>query len=105
MQISPMGAKLLHTDRQANTTKLTVAFRNFANAPENEGECMIQATKYHIWKICVPHTRLRYSNVAEMKRKHKILNLENISQAYGFRAGLPPENRSFFQRKVTRSDP
>jgi hypothetical protein len=38
MKIHPMGAELFHTerqmDRQTNTTKLTVAFRNFANAPK-----------------------------------------------------------------------
>jgi hypothetical protein len=50
-----MGAKLLHADRQTNMTKLIVAFRNFANAPENEGECMIQATEYNIWKIILDY--------------------------------------------------
>jgi len=80
-------------------TKLTVAFRNFANAPEDEGERKIQATKYRIWKICVPHTRVRFSSVAEMKWKHNTHNLENMSQAYGSRAAVPPENRSFSKWK------
>jgi hypothetical protein len=37
MKIRPVGAELLHADRQkerqTDTTKLTVDFRNFANAP------------------------------------------------------------------------
>jgi hypothetical protein len=41
MKIRPVTAELFHadgrTDRQADMTKLIVAFRNFANAPKNEG--------------------------------------------------------------------
>ena len=32
MKIRPLGAKLFHADRRTDTTKLIVAFRNFANA-------------------------------------------------------------------------
>ena len=39
MKIRPLGAELFHADeqqqdRQTDMTKLTVAFGNFANAPE-----------------------------------------------------------------------
>jgi len=34
MKISPLGAELFLADRQTNMTKLTIAFRNFANAPK-----------------------------------------------------------------------
>jgi len=34
MNIRPMGAELSHADGRAETAKLIVAFRNFANAPE-----------------------------------------------------------------------
>jgi len=38
MKIRPVGAELFHadgrTDRRSDMTKLIVAFRNFANAPE-----------------------------------------------------------------------
>ena len=33
MKIRPLGAELFHADRQTDMTKLIVAFRNFANAP------------------------------------------------------------------------
>jgi hypothetical protein len=33
MKIRPVGAELLHADGQTDMTKLIVAFRNFANAP------------------------------------------------------------------------
>jgi len=38
MTICPVGAELFHAngrDRRTDMTKLTVAFRNFANAPRN----------------------------------------------------------------------
>jgi len=35
MKIRPMGAELFRADAQTDTTKRIVAFRNFANAPEN----------------------------------------------------------------------
>ena len=35
MKICPVGAQLLHADRWTDTTKLTVALCNFANAPKN----------------------------------------------------------------------
>ena len=31
----PVGAELLHADGQTDMTKVTVDFRNFANAPKN----------------------------------------------------------------------
>jgi hypothetical protein len=34
MKIRPVGANLLHADRQTDIMKLIVAFRNFANAPK-----------------------------------------------------------------------
>ena len=34
MKIRPVGAELFHADRRTGMTKLTVAFRNFANAPK-----------------------------------------------------------------------
>jgi hypothetical protein len=36
MKIRRMGAQLIHADGQTYFTKLTVAFRDFANAPKNE---------------------------------------------------------------------
>ena len=34
-EIHPLGAELLHADRQTDMTNLIVAFRKFANAPKN----------------------------------------------------------------------
>jgi hypothetical protein len=34
MKIRPVGAKIFHADERTDTTKVTVAFRSFANAPE-----------------------------------------------------------------------
>jgi len=36
MRSRPVGAEMFHADRQTDMTKLTVAFRNFANAPKND---------------------------------------------------------------------
>ena len=35
MKMSPVGAELFHADGRTDMKKLIVAFRNFANAPEN----------------------------------------------------------------------
>jgi hypothetical protein len=35
MKIRPLGAELFHADGRTDTTKLKVAFRNFAKAPKN----------------------------------------------------------------------
>jgi hypothetical protein len=35
MKISPVEAELYHADERTDTTKLTLAFRNFANAHKN----------------------------------------------------------------------
>jgi hypothetical protein len=35
MKIRPVGGELFHADGQTEITKLTVAFRNFVNAPNN----------------------------------------------------------------------
>ena len=35
MKIRPLGAELFHADRRTDMTKLIVAFRNYANAPNN----------------------------------------------------------------------
>jgi len=35
MKFRPVGAKLFHADGETNITKLTVAIRNFTNAPKN----------------------------------------------------------------------
>jgi hypothetical protein len=36
MKNRSLGAELFHADGQADETKITVAFRNFANAPNNQ---------------------------------------------------------------------
>jgi len=36
VKIRPVGTELLHVDRQTDMTKLIVAFRNFAKAPNTE---------------------------------------------------------------------
>ena len=38
MKMRPVGAELFHADRRRDMTKLTVSFRNFANAPKKEQE-------------------------------------------------------------------
>ena len=35
MKIRPVGAKMFHADRRTDIKKLIVAFRNFANEPNN----------------------------------------------------------------------
>ena len=37
MKIRPLGAELFHADGQTDMTKLTIAFRHFANPPKTVG--------------------------------------------------------------------
>ena len=52
MKIRPVGTELLHadgkTDRPAYMTKLTVTFRNFANAPKNHRIARTNHVLYNI---------------------------------------------------------
>ena len=53
MKIRPVGAELLHADGRTDMKKLTVAFRNFANVPENwpTGHTSQLLTKYQGLKL------------------------------------------------------
>jgi hypothetical protein len=42
MKIRPEGAELFHADGQADTPKLILAFRTFANAPENSNNLRME---------------------------------------------------------------
>ena len=37
MEIRPVGDELFNADRRTDMTKLIAAFRNFADAPKNDG--------------------------------------------------------------------
>ena len=60
MKIRPVGAELLHADRQIDITKKLVAFRNFGNAPKQK-------------KICNWRTPLHRINLPNLKTFHKTL--------------------------------
>jgi hypothetical protein len=67
MQIRPVGAELSHADRRTNMTKLTVAFRNFANGPKtvpSYGEwtpvCVYSVTRQR--QASVQHSALAMSS-------------------------------------------
>jgi len=40
MKILPVGAELIHADRQTEMTRLTVAFRTFKSGPNKNRECL-----------------------------------------------------------------
>jgi len=61
MNIRPVGAELFHadgqTDRWTDMTKLIVAFRNFANAPNTE-PCRLTylysaCWRWFYWPVCL----------------------------------------------------
>ena len=47
MKIRPVGAELFHAGGRTDMTKLTVAFRNFANAPKNHTTDELHRLFYH----------------------------------------------------------
>jgi len=65
MKICPVRADLFHVDRQTDMTKLTVAFRNCANAPNNCLKIKRAVSKYYI--ICASCLILIPSNLMNLK--------------------------------------
>ena len=49
MKILPEGAELLYRDGQTHMTKLTVAFRNFANTPKKMQFIRRMNSRLQIW--------------------------------------------------------
>jgi hypothetical protein len=47
IKICPQGAELFHVDRQADMTKLTVAFHNFVNVPKTVKRSVKNTNKNH----------------------------------------------------------
>jgi hypothetical protein len=45
--VRPVGAVLFHADRQTDMKKLTVAFRNFSNAPKLPVEALTVGTRMY----------------------------------------------------------
>jgi hypothetical protein len=69
MKIRPVGTELFHADERTDTTKLTVAFRNFANAPKTgkHSNMALKRTVYcyvdlHKIQITVIHMSRFYTN-------------------------------------------
>jgi hypothetical protein len=52
IKIRPIGAELFHTEGRTDRTKLIVAVRNFANAPEN-------AVESFTWRVTLPNVDIR----------------------------------------------
>ena len=42
-KLRQVGAKAFHAERRTEVTKLIIAFRNFSNAPKNQGTCSQQS--------------------------------------------------------------
>ena len=57
IKIRPVGGKLFHEERQADMTKLTVAFRSFANAPKGG---KFPSNKWKYKPMVLPHRRIHY---------------------------------------------
>ena len=49
MKIRPIGAELFHADGRTDMTKLIVAFRHFANAPETNKVVQHNHFQQSIW--------------------------------------------------------
>jgi hypothetical protein len=75
MKIRQVGAELFHADRLTDMTMLTVAFRNFANAPEIE----------HLYQT--NQQRVRHATYLTLVKHHPILGMYSISQAHAHKNG------------------
>jgi hypothetical protein len=61
MKIHPVGAQLVHgdrqTDRQTETMKLVVPFSNFVKAPKNVSKKAAASIRFQLWRQWVPAKR------------------------------------------------
>jgi hypothetical protein len=69
MKIRSVGAELFHAQGQTDTTKLTVVFRNFANAPKN--------AYFNIGIVGVKHVKFIFKD-SNLKRNDSITNLQYV---------------------------
>jgi hypothetical protein len=61
MKIRPVGAEVFHADGQTGMAKVRVAFRNFANAPNQIATSTTQqARHYNAVDLRTEHTRRLY---------------------------------------------
>jgi hypothetical protein len=65
MTIRPVGAELFHrTDGRTDTTKLIVAFLNFANAPNDERRSFHYSRQVSVaLQKCAPYTDTKYASL------------------------------------------
>jgi hypothetical protein len=89
MKIHPFGDKLFHADRRTDMTKLTVACRNFANAPKtwisyyNEKLCDISSSPHITWLMTSLRMIWRW-HVSRVRERRK---------TYGLSVGKPKGKR------------
>jgi hypothetical protein len=87
MIIRPVGAELLHADRQTDMTKIKIAFRNSANAPNDVSHC--EATEnmdppadrpFH-WNTCTPPTSKKIAQNLSMTAAEITFTLKLLEDA------------------------
>ena len=103
MKIRPVAAALFHSDGRTDMTKLTVTFRNFANAPKTQflkntyfpsaphfvpQKLLLYAT-YHNTHLAFPSLRLLYQTTSYVTIKVKV-----IPQQAEMAQGVPGRLRS-----------
>jgi len=73
MNLRPVAAELFHADRQTDMTKVTVALRNFENAPKKHSGSFLQCHQENVNVQC-PACLLDVTSVCEPK--------ETISESF-----------------------
>ena len=68
MKIHPVGAEVFHADERINMTKLTVAFRNNANAPKKLCHLLLDLPRF-VSPLGL-HTRAKSGNLKIMHPSH-----------------------------------
>jgi hypothetical protein len=88
IKIRQVGAELFHADGQMDMTKLTVAFRNFANAPKNCINLRCTLTSQFLHKICyyllLKVVKMYYYNYYIICNRNTQRVCRQVSSAYGF---------------------
>ena len=98
MKIRSAGAQLLDVERQTDMMKLTVAFRNFTNAPKNQF-----TSTNHVTSTCKLLLNPEYTNYLLVMSEGDIISYHNCLKNVAAKEGFPVHFHASFSLQTCMS--